>query len=73
MNVATIEHIRKITNTKLNPVNKSKFGQYMTSNVIAEYMASLFSDKQNDIKLLDCGAGIGGTVANRKLSCSLLG
>lgn len=59
MNVATIEHIRKITNTKLDPINKSKFGQYMTSNVIAEYMASLFSDKKNDIKLLDCGAGIG--------------
>lgn len=67
MNVATIDHIRKLTNTKLDPINKSKFGQYMTSNVIAEFMASLFSDKNADTRLLDCGAGIGSlTVAATK-------
>lgn len=67
MNVATIDHIRKLTNTKLDPINKSKFGQYMTSNVIAEFMASLFSDENADTRLLDCGAGIGSlTVAATK-------
>lgn len=67
MNVVTIDHIRKLTNTKLDPINKSKFGQYMTSNVIAEFMASLFSDGNADVKLLDCGAGIGSlTVAATK-------
>lgn len=67
MNVATIDHIRKLTNTKLDPINKSKFGQYMTSNVIAEFMASLFSDINADTRLLDCGAGIGSlTVAATK-------
>ncbi|MFX7516334.1 MULTISPECIES: Eco57I restriction-modification methylase domain-containing protein [Acinetobacter] len=39
----------------------------MTSNVIAEFMASLFSDGNADVKLLDCGAGIGSlTVAATK-------
>jgi len=67
MNVVTIDHIRKLTNTKLDPINKSKFGQYMTSNVIAEFMASLFSYGNADVKLLDCGAGIGSlTVAATK-------
>jgi len=67
MNVVTIDHIRKLTNTRLDPINKSKFGQYMTSNVIAEFMASLFSDGNADVKLLDCGAGIGSlTVAATK-------
>lgn len=59
MNLMTIEHMRKATNVKLNPKNKSKFGQFMTPSVIAEYMASLFNDDKKEIKLLDCGAGIG--------------
>lgn len=59
MNLMTVEHIRKITNSKLNPKKKSELGQYMTPSVIAEYMASLFNDKKKSIKLLDCGAGIG--------------
>lgn len=59
MNLMTVEHIRKITNSKLNPKNKSELGQYMTPSVIAEYMASLFNDGKKSTKLLDCGAGIG--------------
>ena len=55
----TVEHIRKTTNAKLNPKKKSELGQFMTPSVIAEYMASLFDDHKKEIKLLDCGAGIG--------------
>ncbi|WP_228261847.1 Eco57I restriction-modification methylase domain-containing protein, partial [Acinetobacter pittii] len=55
----TIEHIRKVTNSKLDPKKKSELGQYMTPSVIAEYMASLFTLGPKNIKLLDCGAGIG--------------
>ncbi|EHU1360622.1 SAM-dependent methyltransferase [Acinetobacter baumannii] len=59
MNLMTIEHIRKVTNSKLDPKKKSELGQYMTPSVIAEYMASLFTLGPKNIKLLDCGAGIG--------------
>lgn len=59
MNLMTVEHIRQITNSKLNPKKKAELGQYMTPSVIAEYMATLFNTKEEDIKLLDCGAGIG--------------
>ena len=55
----TVEHIRQITNSKLNPKKKAELGQYMTPSVIAEYMSTLFNAKKEDIKLLDCGAGIG--------------
>ena len=59
MNLMTVEHIRKTTNAKLNSKKKSELGQFMTPSVIAEYMASLFDDHKKEIKLLDCGAGIG--------------
>lgn len=59
MNLMTVDHIRKATNSKLSPKRKSELGQYMTPSTIAEYMASLFNDKKKPIKLLDCGAGIG--------------
>ena len=54
-----LDHLRLQINKKLNPDNKSKLGQFMTPSVIADYMASLFDKQMNNIKLLDCGAGIG--------------
>ncbi|HHR0797923.1 TPA: Eco57I restriction-modification methylase domain-containing protein [Serratia marcescens] len=59
MNTATIDNIRLQVNTKLDPKNKSKLGQFMTPSVIADYMASLFDKGASKVKLLDCGAGIG--------------
>jgi adenine-specific DNA-methyltransferase len=59
MNTATLDSIRLHVNTKLDPKNKSKLGQFMTPTVIADYMASLFDKGTNKVKLLDCGAGIG--------------
>lgn len=35
MNTATIDNIRLQVNTKLDPKNKSKLGQFMTPSVIA--------------------------------------
>ena len=43
---------------QLDKENRSEFGQYMTPNSIASFMASLFSYKKY-ITLLDPGAGIG--------------
>lgn len=59
MNTTAIDNIRLQVNAKLDPKNKSKLGQFMTPSVIAEYMASLFDETTNSVKLLDCGAGIG--------------
>ncbi|PIT15117.1 methyltransferase [Snodgrassella alvi] len=59
MNEAVIDDIRLKISSKLDQRNKSKFGQFMTASVIADYMASLFDKKNKRIKLLDCGAGIG--------------
>lgn len=59
MNTALIDDIRLQINTKLDPKNKSKYGQFMTAQVIANYMASLFDKNASNVKLLDCGAGIG--------------
>lgn len=59
MNAEIIDSIRLQANTKLDPKNKSKFGQFMTPSNIADRMASLFDKKVHKSKLLDCGAGIG--------------
>lgn len=59
MNTATIDNIRLQVNTRLDPKNKSKLGQFMTPSVIADFMANLFDDNASKVKLLDCGAGIG--------------
>ena len=59
MNSVVIDDIRLQVNLKLDPKNKSKLGQFMTPSVIADYMASLFDKGASNVKLLDCGAGIG--------------
>jgi adenine-specific DNA-methyltransferase len=59
MNTVTLDNIRLQINTKLDPKNKSKLGQFMTPSIIADYMASLFDKNASNVKLLDCGAGIG--------------
>ena len=51
---------RKIANGKLKVETKSAFGQYMTPATVASFMASLFPSPSNqNIKLLDPGAGVG--------------
>lgn len=64
MNVM-VEELRHEANQKLDPKNKSALGQFMTPYPIAEFMASLFTNKSN-VVLLDGGAGIGSLT----LACS---
>ncbi|MHB8291925.1 MAG: Eco57I restriction-modification methylase domain-containing protein, partial [bacterium] len=59
MNTETVDSIRLQVNTRLDPKNKSKLGQFMTPSNIADYMASLFDETSTNVNLLDCGAGIG--------------
>ena len=59
MNTSAIDNIRLEINSRLDPNNKSKFAQFMTPSVIADFMANLFDNNISNVKLLDCGAGIG--------------
>lgn len=59
MNVAILDNIRLEANTKLDPSNKSKLGQFMTPSIIAEFMSKFFDKTTTPASLLDCGAGIG--------------
>lgn len=48
----------------LAPAVKSELGQFMTPSPIAEFMASMFDDvSQDEISLLDPGAGVGSLTA----------
>lgn len=46
-------------NSLNDEIHKKQFGQYFTDKNIADYMSSLFIHKNEDIKILDCGAGNG--------------
>ena len=54
-----VDEVRLKANFALNPKNKVTLGQFMTPSVIADYMASLFVPVNKEVRLMDCGAGIG--------------
>lgn len=67
INSAAINKMRLEANSMLNPERKVELGQFMTSPIIAEYMASLFNASSKPAHLLDAGAGIGSlTIAAAK-------
>jgi len=52
--------VARLEATKLlDPSKRSSLGQFMTPTVIADYMASLFTNWSDSTRLLDPGAGIG--------------
>jgi len=61
LNQATqIDELRKRISPILDEHRKPELGQFMTPSSIAKFMASLFSiPKEQEIHLLDAGAGIG--------------
>ncbi len=54
-----IETERKIHAVETSEIHKKNFGQYFTPYSIAEFMASLFPETNDDLNILDPGAGIG--------------
>jgi adenine-specific DNA-methyltransferase len=58
-----IDRFRLITSRKIDEDRKSELSQYFTPVDIARFMASLFQQFDNDISLLDPGAGIGSLSA----------
>lgn len=61
---------RKEVSKSLDPKRRTEFGQYMTPNSIASFMASLFTYGKK-IKLIDPGAGI-GSLTSAFLESSLI-
>lgn len=61
--LATVDKIRRMAVENLDLKRRSELGQYMTPTVIAKFMASLFSNLNIKVKLLDAGAGAGSLTA----------
>lgn len=50
-------------NRKLDRKRKTAMGQFMTPSAVGQFMASLFANASNDVRLLDAGAGVGSLSA----------
>ncbi len=58
-----VDQVRQQANGLLNPQRKAELGQFMTPASVAEFMASLFSNRSGAVRLLDAGAGVGSLTA----------
>lgn len=58
-----VEATRERADLELDQANRSSLGQFMTPEVVASFMASMFGDLGPDIRLLDAGAGVGSLTA----------
>ena len=43
----------------VSPQHKKEFGQYLTPQPVADYMAGLFEPRENIVRILDPGSGAG--------------
>ncbi|MDR3113866.1 MAG: Eco57I restriction-modification methylase domain-containing protein [Endomicrobium sp.] len=57
--IKTVENIKTERVNSMSAAHKNEYGQFLTPVSIACFMASLFSDVEKDVKLLDAGAGTG--------------
>jgi adenine-specific DNA-methyltransferase len=60
---SALDQVRLEANRQLNPERKAKFGQFMTPQSVANFMAELFSQRTGAVRLLDAGAGVGSLSA----------
>jgi adenine-specific DNA-methyltransferase len=61
--LSTVEHKRLQLSKSTGEEKKAHFGQFLTPERIAVFMAGLFPDGKGDCLLLDAGAGIGSLTA----------
>ena len=52
-----------LASAAIDPISRSALGQFMTPIPVARFMASLFSDTSEPVRLLDPGAGVGTLTA----------
>ena len=58
-----VDHARLEVNGHFNTGRKIEFGQFMTPGEVAQFMASLFSERHGPVRMLDAGAGLGSLTA----------
>ncbi len=58
-----VDFLRLDATRKLDPERRSDLGQFMTPAPTAKLMASMFEAKQDELSLLDAGAGVGSLTA----------
>lgn len=63
MLTAQLDQTRLDVSPTLDPKKRSKLGQFMTPGRIAAFMAGMFSDLPENVRLLDAGAGMGALTA----------
>jgi len=61
--LSAVEHKRLLLSKGTEATKKSLFGQFLTPERTAAFMAGLFPDREGDCRLLDAGAGIGSLSA----------
>lgn len=59
-----VDLLRIRASSDIDPKTKSLLGQFFTASPICRYMASLFNNINNDVKLLDPGCGPGSLTAS---------
>ena len=63
MLTAQLDQTRLNISPTLDPKKRSKLGQFMTPGRIAAFMAAMFRELPDDVRLLDAGAGMGALTA----------
>ncbi|HZU36011.1 MAG TPA: BsuBI/PstI family type II restriction endonuclease [Gemmataceae bacterium] len=58
-----VEFLRLDAGRKLEPTCRAALGQFLTPAAIARLMASMLTDQQQEVRLLDPGAGVGSLFA----------
>ena len=58
-----VDDLRRNANSRLNGSHRAELGQFLTPPQIATLMASMFSVRRPEIRLLDPGAGVGSLTA----------
>src|SRR5688572_19949130 len=63
IDLTVLDPVRIEANSRLDPARKMEFGQFMTPGSVARFMASLFSERNGPMRVLDPGAGVGSLTA----------
>lgn len=63
MLIEKIDAVRLEVSPTLDPKRRAKLGQFMTPGLTAVFMAQMFNDLPEHVRLLDAGAGMGALTA----------